>query len=162
MSNVVILMRHGKAKQPREETIDFERELSEAGRRSLEATLPDALALVPAKARVQILSSPATRAMQTAQAVLKACKKRGIGVESTIETVNALWEQDSDAFLDIARACEADVALAVGHNPFIEECCERLCGSRIVFATGGFAAIDLSIGTNREGNEALGRLLWFA
>ena len=53
MSKILILMRHGKAQRPIEGQPDFERQLTEAGKRSLAATLPASLAFVPGDPPVQ-------------------------------------------------------------------------------------------------------------
>ena len=146
MSKMLILMRHGKAQRPVEGQSDFERELTEAGRRSLEAMLPDLLALMPRDVPVQVWSSPAERAMQTARNMHRCCKERGIDVAPGVEPVEALWDQDASAFLAAVRACKAGAVVAVGHNPFIEDLTGRLTASHIDFATGGFAAIALAEG----------------
>lgn len=163
MSDILILMRHGKAQRPSEDMLDMERRLTEAGKRSLIATLPNSLGLLTqARLSIQVWSSPAARAAQTARIMQKACKRRGADVADDVTMVDALWSQDADAFLEAVRACESDAVVAVGHNPFIEDVTARLTGSRIVFATGGFAAIGLLDDSARTENEPAGRLLWFA
>ena len=144
VSDTLVIMRHGKAQRPVEGLADIDRELTEAGKRALRATLPRALTLIPNDASVHIWSSPAVRADQTAQIVLRACKQAGIDVDPDIEYVDALWRQDIEAFRKRARTCNADIVLAVGHNPFVEEAVQELAGSLIDIATGGFAAIALS------------------
>ena len=161
MSNMLILMRHAKAQRPVEGEPDLDRKLTEWGKRSLAATLPDALKMIPKGAAVQIWSSPAERAMQTASIALDACKARSVSVASDVEPVEALWEQDGAAFLKAVYACEADCVLAVGHNPFIEEMTEQLAGSFIDYATGGLAAIALADQATVEEGGLAGRLLWF-
>lgn len=163
MSDILILMRHGKAQRPAEDMLDMERRLTEAGKRSLVATLPYSLGLMPRKGTsVQVWSSPAARADQTARIMLKACRRHGAEVSSDVMMVDALWSQDAATFLDAVRSCEADMVVAVGHNPFIEDVTAELTGSRIDFATGGFAAIRLSDGDVDADGEPAGRLLWFA
>ena len=163
MSSTLILMRHGKAQRPSEDMLDMERRLTEAGKRSLVATLPFSLGLMPQKgASVQVWSSPAARAMETARIMQKACKRHGADMFPDIIVVDALWSQDSGAFLEAVRSCEADMVIAVGHNPFIEDVTADLTGSHIDFATGGFAAIRLSEDAEVGGGERPSRLLWFA
>ncbi|MBQ9042361.1 MAG: CHAD domain-containing protein [Eggerthellaceae bacterium] len=164
MSDTLILMRHGKAQRPSDDLLDMERKLTEAGKRSLSATLPYSLGLLSAKGTsVQVWSSPAARAEQTARIMMKACKRHGADVASDLVLVDALWSQDVDAFLQMVGSCESDVVVAVGHNPFIEEVTAKLTGSHIDFATGGFAAIDMSKETASGDNASYpGRLLWFA
>ena len=162
MADILVLMRHGKAQRPTEDMLDMERKLTEAGKRALSATLPHSLALMPRNAAVRVWSSPAARAEQTARLLVSACKREGIGVDPDIQLVDTLWSQDADPFLDNVRACDADVVVAVGHNPFIEDLTARLTGSRIVFATGGLAAIALSEGGVGADSPYSARLLWFA
>ena len=162
MSKMLILMRHAKAQRPVEGQPDFERELTEAGKRSLAATLPHLLKFMPTDAPVRIWSSPAERAMQTACIMQRCCKDYGINVASDIEPVEALWNQNAAAFMEAVRACESDIVLAVGHNPFIEDLTAQLAASRIDFATGGFAAIALADEDVAVDGSPAGRLLWFA
>lgn len=160
MTDMLILMRHGKAQRPSEDMLDIERKLTESGKRSLAATLPASLGLLPkSNMRIEVWSSPAARADQTARIMQKACKRHGVKAKEDVVVVDALWTQDSDAFLDMVRQCEADCVIAVGHNPFIEDLTADLTGSRIDIATGGFAAIKLSDDTVQD--ESAGRLLWF-
>lgn len=164
MSDLLILMRHGKAQRPSEGMLDIERKLTEAGKRSLAATLPTSLGLMPRSgARIEVWSSPAARAEQTARILVKACRQCGIETDRDLKLVDVLWNQDADAFVETVRQSEADAVIAVGHNPFIEELTYRLSGSRIDFATGGLAAISLSSETTgADGAVHPGRLLWFA
>ena len=163
MSKTLILMRHGKAQRPSEDMLDMERRLTEAGKRSLIATLPCSLGLMPQKGTsVQVWSSPAARAVETARIMLRACKRHGADVSDDVMAIDALWSQESEAFLEAVRSCDADMVIAVGHNPFIEDVTAELTGSRIDFATGGFAAIRLSDDVADDDGEHTGRLLWFA
>lgn len=162
MSDTIILMRHGKAQRPTEDMLDIERKLTESGKRSLAATLPRSLGLLPTNARIEVWSSPAARAEQTARIMQKSCKRHGAKIADDIVMVDALWSQDDEAFLAQVHDCDADCVIAVGHNPFIEDLTAKLTGSRIDFATGGFAAVRLPE-QNADGEQvAQGRLLWFA
>ena len=163
---MLVLMRHGKAERPELDRSDVDRQLSEQGIRSLRATLPRSLRLMPKGASVRIWSSPADRAAQTAQVVLECCKRAGVEAGSQVELVDALREQDLETTIGLVRSCDADIVVAVGHNPFIEEAVEVLTGSRIDFATGGFAAVSLADASRAsEAENGLlappGRLLWF-
>ena len=164
MSDTIILMRHGKAQRPADDMLDMERRLTEAGKRSLAATLPYSLGLMPRRgSQVQVWSSPAVRAEQTARIMQRACKRHGSEVDADIRIVDSLWNQDAETFLSDVRACTADIVVAVGHNPFIEDVTAQLTGSRIDFATGGFAAIQLlDADSLPQTPEFPGRLLWFA
>ena len=171
MSDVLVLMRHGKAKHLVEDDLveatdleqaDLERTLTRAGKISLVKTLPKALRYIPRKARVRIWASPAKRALQTAELVKEACAKAGIHNVSEVEVVNALWTGDLEALLDNARCCDDDIVLAVGHIPFVEDVVEQLADASIIFETGALAAIDLVGAPERASEPAYPRLLWFA
>ena len=163
MSDILILMRHAKAQRPSEDMLDMERRLTEAGKRSLVATLPNSLGLMPQQgSTVEVWTSPAARADQTARIMQKACKRHGADVAPDLKVIDALWSQEAEPFLEAVRSCESDVVIAVGHNPFIEDVTETLTGSRIVFATGGFAAIRLTDEGMDPDEDRIGRLLWFA
>ncbi len=163
MSEILILMRHGKAQRPAEDMLDMERRLTEAGKRSLAATLPYSLGLMPRRgSSVEVWSSPAARAEQTARIMQKACKRHGADVADDLTIVDSLWSQDAKSFMEAVKGCKADIVVAVGHNPFIEDVTAELTGSRIDFATGGFAAIQVAEGQPTDDDEPAGRLLWFA
>ena len=162
MVNTLILMRHGKAQQPEFGIEDFDRHLTAAGKRSLVATLPESLGRYSNDAVLHIWSSPAKRALQTARLAQKACEKLGIVTAPEIEIVDELWEQDYHGFMARIESSEDEAVLAVGHNPFIEETLENLTGSRIVFATGGLAAVGLGSGYGCFSYVRPGRLLWFS
>lgn len=163
MSDILVLMRHGKAERPEEGKLDMERRLTEAGKRALAATLPQSLGLMPRNADVQVWSSPAARAEQSARILMRACQRAGVKVDPQLELVDTLWSQMPDAFLESVRACPADVVVAVGHNPFVEDVVLQLTGSHVICATGALVAVSLKA----EGSQSMqpgqnGRLLWLA
>ncbi len=163
MAKTLILMRHGKAQRASEDMLDMERRLTEAGKRSLIATLPNSLGLMSCQqdSKVEVWSSPAARAEQTARLMQKACKRVGIDVDSDIKGIDALWTQDIESFCEAVKSTDSDTIIAVGHNPFIEDVTKKLTGSHIVFATGAFAAISIPK-SEEEAADKSGRLLWFA
>ena len=73
MATTLVLMRHGKAKTLVEGQIDFDRELTEAGRRSLAATLNYELSFLAVDGEpVQVWASPSLRTVQTADLLVDA------------------------------------------------------------------------------------------
>ena len=160
MTRMLVLVRHGKAQARTEERADETRTLTPAGRRALDARLPAMLSLlqVDGAETAQVWTSPAERTVQTADALVDALDEAGVRLEGEVRIENCLWEQDIDAFRQRLRACDADVVFAVGHNPFVEEVCQRVSGSAISFATGAMAALRLA--DEEQGVPA--RLLWFA
>lgn len=170
MASTLLLMRHGKAKAIAPDQEDFDRELTEAGKRSLAAKLPYMLShLSDQKASVQIWSSPALRTMQTASILAKALRSIGVKVSGDTVELDALWEQDETRFVDTVKNCDAEMVIAIGHNPMIESLTLQLTGARIPFATGAVAALQLNwddpIGQSelpQTENEYKHRLLWFS
>ena len=143
MASIVVLVRHGKAQAREAGVDDFGRTLTAAGRRALAATLPDTLAPLGTMPEfmygtTEIWSSDAVRAMETAEEVAFV-----LGV-SKINKHRCLYEQRVEKFLQEAIESEADVVVAVGHNPFIEQAAQALCGGTVPFKTGGIGIFDLS------------------
>ena len=174
MNKTLVVVRHAKAKRPVEGQPDIERELSEAGKRSMRATLPDSLGLWRSDAgSIEIWSSPALRAHQTADLLAKALKQRKAGVSGDVLDKDFLWTGDFPALADDLHTSNAETIVIVGHNPLVEDWVRFLTGSKIVFATGGMAAVGIdaealsecmasaeSVGLMAE--QPIGRLLWFA
>ena len=102
MTKTIVIMRHAKAKRPVEGQPDIERPLSEAGKRSMRATLCDSLAFWPkGNPGAEIWSSPAERTRQTAELLTAACKQKGIDTGGDFELLDCLWEGDATG----AMAC---------------------------------------------------------
>ena len=97
MSDLLVLMRHGKAQRPTDEMLDMERKLTEAGKRSLVASLPYALGLMPRKTSMQVWSSPAARAPCTFTSLL-ATHFFGILPLSTCQSAMQLFDFFSHSF----------------------------------------------------------------
>lgn len=111
-----LILRHGKSDWSRE-TDDFHRPLKERGMRDAQRVgvwlvqqdwIPD-----------YILSSPATRALGTAE---KVCKTMGIYTQQ-IKQEPRIYEADTATLLSLLSACPAKArrVMLVGHNPGLEE-----------------------------------------
>ena len=143
MQKTLVLMRHGKAQALAEHQQDFDRELSSAGKRSLEATLPTMLLPLGSKCKsALIMSSPAIRAAQTAELLQQALNKRRVKA-GAIRYSDALWNQDASAFINELAASEAEVVFAVGHNPFVEQFVFECTGATLPCATGALVALRI-------------------
>jgi len=115
MMRELFILRHGKADSP-EGLADFERPLKKRGREDAKLIgrwlhdrklLPD-----------YVLSSPATRALQTAQRV---CKQLEIDSEA-IDYDPGIYEAHPDTLVAVLKKCphSAQRVLLVGHNPGLE------------------------------------------
>lgn len=162
MARTVLLVRHGKAEAAREGVADSNRSLTPEGAAALAEAFPKTFALLKDTASgaepPALWTSPARRARQTTEQVIAGLKANGMAA-GAIELHESLWHQDQDAFLaELAAAPDGSTVIAVGHIPFMESMLERLCGSRVSFAAGGVAAVQLSGDVLAA---APGRLAWF-
>lgn len=115
MAHELLLLRHAKSDWP-VDVDDFSRPLKKRGRRaakqvgrwlSEQRLIPDT-----------ILSSPATRALTTAQRV---CQQLGID-ESAIICDPRIYEADAQTLLTLLKTCgHGHRVLLVGHNPGLED-----------------------------------------
>ena len=155
----ILLMRHAKAEPGVPGQKDFDRSLAERGNE-------DALRMGRALAKLgdvpdSIVSSPAARARQTAEAAARAMKFAG-----TIHFERALYDAPGEAWLAALRALpeSADSALVVAHSPGIDEAAELLSGAAqgaFDVPTGGLIAFYDA--TERWGDLGSGKasLRWF-
>jgi len=127
MSRHLLIMRHAKSAWDSGVPTDFERPLSKRGLHDapLMGKWMDTQDLKPD----HILSSPATRAKETASLV---CESLDIPI-SKIEWDQQIYEADLYDLLSILKEQPADtkMLLLVGHNPGMEELVSHLCGSDI-------------------------------
>lgn len=137
MVKTLVLVRHGAPEASAPSGRDLDRTLTSSGARSLRAAYPRTFALLGDDADPVVWSSPAVRALETAEVVAAVT-----GVED-IEVHDSLYAQDIPAFLDELGAAEATCVIAVGHAPFVDQLCARLLGSCPAFGKGTAAAIDL-------------------
>lgn len=95
MVSRLVLVRHAKTQARNPELIDKDRQLTRAGRYSIEARFPISFQLLADEdvAEVKVWSSPALRAMQTAEVVAHA-----LGVDG-IEVRDSLYANSVDAFM---------------------------------------------------------------
>ena len=123
-------MRHAKSAWDTDAATDFERPLAPRGRK----TAPRMGRWLASRGLVpdRIVSSPATRAAQTAALVAQE-----LGVdEDAIVWDERLYGADADEVAAIARAHDAGRLLLVGHNPAFEDLAQRW-GGRAVTPDGG-------------------------
>lgn len=159
MSKLLILVRHGKAQSRDLDLVDFERELTGAGKRALKEWLTKSRRLMAAEgaSSYELWTSPAARAAQTAQLVSDVWGKRLDDFPSKPVSVEDLWSGNIPALMELFGESSADAVVMCGHNPDIETLCADLTGCDISFATGGVAALRV------DGASSIprARLLWF-
>ena len=145
MVKMLVLVRHGAPEATSPTGSDLDRRLTSSGARSLRAAYPRTFALLGDDPRVSVWSSPAVRALETADVVAAA-----VGAED-IEVHQSLYAQDGAAFLAELEATDAPCVIAVGHAPFVDTLVARLVGTCPPFGKGTAAAIDLPEGPGRRG-----------
>lgn len=135
------LLRHGIAEESSISQNDADRALTPEGRRRLRQTL-DAAAEAGV-APVLILTSPLTRAIETAEIVRDVFKYKGELLRtkalSPASKVEQVWEE-----VRVHR--DVPSLLLVGHNPLFSELAAYLLGShevRIDFKKGALLRVDL-------------------
>ena len=117
----LLILRHGKADhEPADD--DFKRELADKGKRHTQriAVWLQQQKLLPD----EVLSSPASRALTTAQ---KCCKAMGLDASMIIKDPR-IYDGDASDLIEILKAHDdgANRVLLVGHNPTLDELIERL------------------------------------
>lgn len=121
MGRELLLLRHGKSDRGAA-TDDFHRPLKDRGKRGAQRIGVWLLqqGLIPDL----ILSSPAERALTTAE---KCCKAAGLGAER-VQQDQRIYLADLDALLAVLADCPAGVerVMLVGHNPGLEDLLRHL------------------------------------
>jgi len=115
----LVLLRHGIAEDPTPDKNDLDRELTPKGRRRMEA-IAAGLARVFPEAEA-IYSSPAVRAIQTAQPVVK---ENGLKIKKS----DALAPGQSSRKL--VDEVSVDFAIFVGHEPTLSALMKDLTGTQ--------------------------------
>jgi phosphohistidine phosphatase len=152
----LLLLRHAKSSKTDSSLRDYDRPLSERG-------VTDA-GLIGSFVRQQkihpdvIVSSPAKRARQTAELVLKSA-----GLEVELRFDERIYEASVRRLLEVISQIEdaRNTAMLVGHNPGFEELFESLTGEARHLPTAALACIETGTETwSKVGVEA-GNLKWF-
>ena len=141
----VLILRHAKSSWSKPGLADIDRPLNKRGKQDAPrmGALLDEQDLVPDL----ILSSPARRARNTAQAVSEHCSFSG-----EIETVPDFYPGDAYTFIDTLMALpdEDKNVMIVAHNPGVEELLYALAGESARMPTSALAQVTLPIDTWQE------------
>ena len=136
----LFLLRHAKSSWKDIFCSDHDRLLNKRGRR--DAPRMGQLLSVQQACPTLILSSTATRAHRTAEAVQQALQQ-----EIAIELEPRLYHANPHTIVDIVRERGAnhDTVVVVGHNPGLEDLIRRLTQESRVFPTAALAQIGIPI-----------------
>ena len=142
-------MRHGKAEPPHR--TDFDRELTEAGRRRI-AEAANGLKQLLGQRAIAIWTSPLPRAKQTAEIVASTL---GVG---DIREHEAIYSGDLERLILATAEIPEDTTLVIiGHEPCLSAWSERISGVMLPFKLGAVACYKI-----KYRQPLLGKLRWFA
>ncbi|CAN5561594.1 histidine phosphatase family protein [soil metagenome] len=135
----LLLLRHAKSSWKDSSLPDFERPLNDRGRKAAEL-----LGKLIAKQNISIdlvISSPAVRARQTIDLVLRAARR-----SPELRFDQRVYEASPSCLLEITSQIEDDrqCVLLVGHNPGMEELLALLVGVEQHMPTASLAKVSLS------------------
>jgi phosphohistidine phosphatase len=130
MTRELLLLRHGKSDW-NVGADDFYRPLKDRGKRGAQriGVWLAQQAMIPE----QIITSPAERALVTAE---KTCKASG-HVDTQIQRDKRVYEAGVDELLAVLADATARRVMLVGHNPGLEELLEWLAGDVVVMPKDG-------------------------
>lgn len=151
----LFLLRHAKSSWSDPNLPDFDRPLNARGLKAAEL-----IGSYIRKEKVSfdlVLSSPAVRARETIEIVLKTAK---LAVELRYD--QRIYDASTPALIEVITQMEEEKnkVLLVGHNPGIERLLETLTGGIHHVSTGTFARIDLKAGKWPRVLESGGSLVW--
>jgi phosphohistidine phosphatase len=151
----LLLLRHAKSDWDDPSLKDFDRPLAARGRRDA-PRIGKALRKRGAAPDL-IVSSPAARARETIEAVIKAAE---IKVEVRFEEV--VYGASSPELLKLIRHLPNDrpCVLLVGHNPGFEDLVGRLSGRAERMPTAALACIQFQIDNWEDVDDGDGKLAW--
>lgn len=151
----LFLLRHAKASPIVAGMDDFDRPLHDEGRKAAE--LIGQLLSSRGVTLDLVLSSPAVRARETIDVVLKAAR-----LEAELRYDQRIYEGGPVQLLEIISQIEDDrhPVMMVGHNPSFEELLQALTGQAEHLSAGALAKIVFDTATWREVQEKKGRLDW--
>ncbi|MEW6750975.1 MAG: histidine phosphatase family protein [Candidatus Latescibacterota bacterium] len=152
----LLILRHAKSGYPAGVARDFDRPLAQRGVK--EAPVVGRLLRASGPVPERIVSSPALRARQTAEAV---AAELGLGARALCFE-DRLYAAAPETLSAVAAGLAASlgVVLFVGHNPGLEEWVGRLCGARVRLRTAALAQIDLPTDRWTDVESASGQLQW--
>lgn len=155
MSLRLVLVRHGNSPSAPEGVGDMNRELNTKGK----SEAKDAAVFI--KKHISkpdlILSSPATRAMQTASIIAEAFSISN----DQIQISNSIYEASSERLLYVVHEInpEYKTVILTGHNPGLSELLYLLCGKAVSMTTGSVAVVETEIQGWNSVTENCGKLI---
>src|SRR5215471_584493 len=152
----VMLLRHAKSDWDDESLRDFDRPLADRGKR--DAPRIGKAIRKPGRIADLILSSPASRASQTIEAVVESA-----GLDITPQFYDSIYGADPADILKLIRELPDTISsvLLVGHNPTCEHLLDRLAATDRHMATAALACIEFQTDHWDDIDDGQGKLVWF-
>jgi phosphohistidine phosphatase len=152
----VMLLRHAKSDWDDQSLRDFDRPLADRGRRDA----PRIGKAIRKKGRIPdlIISSPAARARETIEAVVKSA-----GLEASPQFDETIYGAEPADLLKLIRGLPdtSSSVLFVGHNPTFEHLLARLAAADEHMPTAALACIEFQIDHWKDLDDGQGKLVWF-
>ncbi len=151
----LILIRHAEAEPETSITTDFDRPLTDSGKK--EAAKTAAFLLNKCSAPETIVSSPALRALATAEIFAAT-----FGMDE-VKSNQKIYEADVNSLLQIITQTDNQYAVAalVGHNPGISNLLYSLTDKITTIPTAAWAEVELEAESWDEVSTAIGKLLQY-
>ena len=147
----LILIRHGQAEARDQNLEDAKRRLTDKGRKKLKKALPGLKTFLKGLEEIQIWSSPLLRASETAEILSEGLKLKDISYFDFIA------DGDFQKFSEqIARIKGKACVLVVGHEPYLSEWSQKICGYNLPFQKGSSASFKVD-----SVNPISSELQWF-
>ena len=137
----LILLRHGIAEDVSSDNLDASRRLTEKGKRKLQENLPILLPFIDSDNSIEVWTSPLTRAKETADILLPLVKS------AELVLCDFVAHGDYQSFwtaIDKLDDHKKYTIIIVGHEPYLSNWSNELCGLRLPFRKGAAAGIKLN------------------
>lgn len=136
----IILFRHGKAQDRALGLPDFGRRLIPTGRERTLKALDFLRERLQPSLHIDIYTSPAARALETAQLLLE-----GLALKEPLRILPGIYSGDGkELFASLVQQEEHVLALVVGHEPDLGFFCRHMTGHTAYFKTSGLAWLERS------------------
>lgn len=147
----LILLRHGRAEERGTRQNDDERELTVYGKEKMFSISAGIKRLLRSYSTLEIWSSPLARARQTAEIVAQVLEIKQFAQHPAIhsgelDVLVAKWNSYTSD----------DGLLIIGHQPYLSEWSQEICGLTLPFKKGAAACIRL-----QQNIPPAGKLRWF-
>jgi len=147
----LVLIRHGKAEEQSEKSEDAKRALSADGKKKLLKTMPSLGLLIKNPGKAQIWTSQLDRATQSADVISKLFNIQEIKHFDFISDGN--FSALTDA---LAKVKPSSTIIVVGHEPYLGNWTQQLCGQTLPFKKGAVSGIKIN-----KFDPLTAELLWF-